>query len=78
MFLVGAFAIFHGYAHGAEMHPESSALTYAAGFVLASVILHIVGIALGLLFGSLKQTMWSRLAGASLVLTAALLFMGIL
>jgi len=45
--LAGLFAIFHGHAHGAEM-PDASGLTYAAGFMLATMLLHGVGIALGL------------------------------
>ena len=47
--LVGVFAIFHGHAHGAEMPHAANALTYAVGFVLATGLLHLSGIALGLL-----------------------------
>ena len=46
--LVGLFAVFHGVAHGAEMPVESSALTYALGFVSATAVLHGVGLGLGL------------------------------
>jgi urease accessory protein len=42
--LVGAFAVFHGHAHGAEMPVDSSGLAYAAGFLLATAGLHAVGI----------------------------------
>lgn len=45
MALVGMFAIFHGHAHGAEMPADTSGLTYAAGFVTATALLHLVGIA---------------------------------
>jgi urease accessory protein len=45
MALVGIFAIFHGHAHGAEMPADTSGLTYAAGFVTATALLHLVGIA---------------------------------
>jgi urease accessory protein len=45
MALVGVFAIFHGHAHGAEMPADSSGLTYAAGFVVATALLHLAGIA---------------------------------
>lgn len=45
MALVGVFAIFHGHAHGAEMPADTSGLTYAAGFVTATALLHLVGIA---------------------------------
>src|ERR1700674_3253052 len=48
MALVGFFAIFHGYAHGAEMPETVSGLAYGAGFLAATVLLHGLGIALGL------------------------------
>ena len=42
--IVAVFAIFHGYAHGAEA-PATGWLGYAAGFVAATALLHLVGIA---------------------------------
>ena len=47
--IVGIFAIFHGHAHGTELPEAASALTYAAGFVIATGLLHLSGIAFGLL-----------------------------
>jgi urease accessory protein len=47
--IVGLFAIFHGHAHGTELPEAANALTYAAGFVIATGLLHLSGIALGLL-----------------------------
>jgi urease accessory protein len=47
--LVGAFAVFHGIAHAAEMPREVSRLVYACGFVLATALLHAAGVALGML-----------------------------
>lgn len=44
MSLVGLFAIFHGHAHGAEMPAGAAGLTYALGFVAATVVLHATGI----------------------------------
>ena len=49
--LVGAIAIFHGHAHGTEMPIDASGAAYAAGFVLATALLHASGIALGMLIG---------------------------
>jgi urease accessory protein len=46
--LVGVFAIFHGHAHGAELPPGADAVGYFAGFVVATGLLHLAGIALGL------------------------------
>jgi urease accessory protein len=46
--IVAAFAIFHGYAHGAELPAGADAAAYSRGFVTATGLLHIAGIALGL------------------------------
>lgn len=48
--LVGLFALFHGYAHGSEGADLSAFEPYAAGFVVATSLLHLIGIALGLGF----------------------------
>ncbi len=45
MSLVGVFAIFHGHAHGAEMPQDAGGFEYAAGFMVATALLHAVGIA---------------------------------
>jgi urease accessory protein len=47
--LVGAFAIFHGHAHGAELPIGADAVAYSIGFVIATGMLHLTGIALGTL-----------------------------
>ncbi|MER9664265.1 HupE/UreJ family protein [Mesorhizobium sp. M0159] len=41
----GCFAIFHGHAHGAEMPESASGFAYAAGFIIATALLHAAGIA---------------------------------
>jgi len=48
MALAGAFAVFHGHAHGTEMPAAASALSYALGFVSATALLHGVGLGAGL------------------------------
>ena len=45
--LVGAFAIFHGYAHGKELPDGANAVAFSAGFVIATGLLHLCGIAFG-------------------------------
>ena len=47
--LVGAFAVFHGHAHGTELPAGQSGLLYSMGFVIATGCLHGLGIALGLI-----------------------------
>ena len=46
--LVGVFAIFHGYAHGIELPQAAAPLAFGLGFVLATGMLHVLGIAIGL------------------------------
>ncbi len=48
MALCGFFAVFHGYAHGAEMPTEAAGLTYAVGFMVATALLHVAGLAVGM------------------------------
>ena len=47
--LVALFAIFHGHAHGTELPQAANPLAYSLGFVVATGLLHLTGIALGLL-----------------------------
>lgn len=47
--IVGAFAVFHGHAHGTELPVSANALAYGLGFVIATGLLHLSGIAIGLL-----------------------------
>ncbi len=42
--LVGFFAFFHGFAHGHEMPASASLLSFALGFIVATLVLHGVGI----------------------------------
>lgn len=51
--MVGFFALFHGFAHGAEMPMGASGATYAAGFMLATALLHMVGIGVGIALGKI-------------------------
>jgi len=45
--IVGIFAIFHGYAHGVELPNAANPLIYSIGFVIATGLLHLAGIAIG-------------------------------
>ena len=51
MALAGVFAVFHGHAHGAELPSAANPLAYGVGFVVATGLLHLCGIALGTLSG---------------------------
>lgn len=47
--IVAVFAVFHGYAHGVELPEATNSFAYAAGFVFATGLLHLIGILFGLL-----------------------------
>lgn len=66
--IVGLFAVFHGYAHGAEMPVDASGLSYAAGFMAATALLHAAGIGLGMAI-----TRLSTVTGPALVRSAGAL-----
>lgn len=66
--VVGVFALCHGYAHGAEMPQSASGLTYAAGFMLATALLHASGIGMALFAKGIGRAQWLRLAGIAITL----------
>jgi urease accessory protein len=72
--LVAAFAIFHGHAHGAELPAGSDALAYSLGFVIATGLLHLVGIAFGLLARWPAGKIVVR-AGGALIACAGVIFL---
>ncbi len=61
--IVGVFALFHGYAHGGELG-AAGVLPFGAGFAIATALLHVAGIGLGLGVGRLSSgRVFSRLLG---------------
>jgi urease accessory protein len=46
--LACGFALSHGYVHAAELQTGADAIAYAPGFLLTTVLLHALGIAVGL------------------------------
>jgi urease accessory protein len=72
--LVGAFAVFHGHAHGTELPAGQSALLYSMGFVIATGCLHGLGIVLGLLHRWPAGKLALRGAGA-LIAAMGMLFL---
>ncbi|MFO1207660.1 MAG: HupE/UreJ family protein [Amaricoccus sp.] len=61
--VIALFGMAHGYAHGLEA-PGLGGLPYAAGFVVATSMLHGVGLALGFAAGSLGRPAFARAIGA--------------
>jgi len=72
MALAGLFAIFHGHAHGTEMPQTISGYEYAAGFLLATALLHGAGIAFGVV-GAKSHWRVAQAAGAAVALTGVVL-----
>lgn len=66
--IVAFFAVFHGHAHGTEMPQAVSPLAYAMGFVIGTGVLHLCGIALGLLTRSDAGRLAVRCAGGLIAL----------
>jgi len=66
--IVGLLAVFHGYAHGAEMPKEAAALQYAAGFMVATAALHLAGVGVAMLLKKLFKDQLVRIAGGGIVL----------
>jgi urease accessory protein len=81
--LVGAFALFHGHAHGAELG-SATAASYLAGFAVSTALLHAVGIAIGLglgsglSFGAVRGRMIARALGGATALAGLGLMSGVL
>ena len=79
MAIIGFFALFHGHAHGSEMPADVSGMDYAAGFLLATAILHASGIGLGFLLPRLpisNAVRISQACGTVMVLTGGALMLG--
>jgi urease accessory protein len=74
MLMVGLFAVFHGYAHGAEMPQTLALIQYASGFMLATGVLHGLGIGLGLFARDLRNEKFLRMGGIAIGLTGVWLW----
>ena len=73
MALTAAFALFHGHSHGTELPAMVSPLGYAAGFLVATGLLHCSGLAASCVF-SVRQL---RLAGFCVAVAGAALLAAI-
>jgi urease accessory protein len=71
--IVGLFALCHGIAHGAEMPENAAGLTYGAGFILTTALLHACGMAAGLMTKSIASRQWMRFAGAGIAMAGVML-----
>jgi urease accessory protein len=74
IYLIAMFALFHGVAHGSEIPSNISILTYASGFMLATALLHLVGIGIALISKKMGCNQWLRLSGVAIALYGTFLF----
>ncbi|MDX0682851.1 protein hupE [Sinorhizobium medicae] len=74
--VVAVFAIFHGHAHGGELG-NAGAWSFAAGFLIATVLLHIAGLGLGMGLSRLaNRGIVARILGGVTALAGASLLFG--
>ena len=70
--VVGAFAVFHGLAHGYELAGDHGAAAAIAGMVVATALLHAAGIAIG--WTLRRRSAWlPRVTGVAVALFGAAL-----
>jgi urease accessory protein len=73
-FVVAVFAMFHGYAHGRELPSAADPVGYSVGFVLATGLLHLVGVGIGALADRSRATRFVRAMGVAIA-CAGLVFL---
>lgn len=71
--IVAFFAVFHGYAHGAELPGKTGALAFSAGFVIATGLIHLTGIGIGFVVRVPHGMRLLRGGGAAIALAGAVL-----
>lgn len=76
--IVAAFGVFHGYAHGTELPEAAAPAAYVAGFVLSTGLLHLAGIALGMLKALPKGTQVVRASGGLIAAAGVWILAGLL
>ena len=74
--IVGAFAVFHGYAHGAELPAAADPVAFSVGFVIATGLLHLLGIAIGLLVRWPAGRFAVRATGTAIALARVVFLIG--
>ncbi|MBS0393843.1 MAG: HupE/UreJ family protein [Proteobacteria bacterium] len=73
--VVGPFALSHGYAHRIELPGTDAAAEYCAGFILATGLIHLGGVALGFIAAlrhglPVLRAVGAGIAGAGVALAA--------
>jgi urease accessory protein len=72
--VASVFALFHGHAHGHELG-TAAALSFGAGFMIATTVLHAIGIGIGMTVSS-RHAVIARVLGVATALGGAALAFG--
>ncbi len=75
--LVALFAVFHGHAHGTEVPQAASPILYGLGFVVATAILHLIGLGIGYVMRLPKGMLAIRIGGGAIAAAGLTLFIGL-
>jgi urease accessory protein len=73
MAVVAVFALLHGHAHGTEIPGAASPVGYAAGFVLATSLVHVAGVFTGRAIGGFAKGALLRAAGGAVAASGVVL-----
>lgn len=74
---VAVFATFHGHAHGSELPQAANPAAYALGFVVATGLLHLLGILIGALWRWRTGQVAVRATGGAIALAGAAFLTGL-
>lgn len=74
--IVAVFALSHGHAHGTELPAAADPIAYSLGFVVATGMLHAIGIAIGLLIRWPQGALALRVGGAAVCVAGLYLLSG--
>jgi urease accessory protein len=75
--LIAVFGTAHGYAHGTEIPHTAQGLDFAAGFALATVTLHLMGLLAAAGLRRLRLDFVARFAGGAIVIAGIGLIAGV-
>jgi urease accessory protein len=61
MLIVAFFALFHGYAHGAEITDSADLTSFGAGFIVSTGLLHCTGMMLNFVSTKIRLTNFKKI-----------------
>lgn len=63
MTIVAVFGLFHGFAHGQELPSMADPVAFSLGFVVATGMLHVAGIGIGMVHALSGGVLFTRIMG---------------